>query len=96
MQFVLVQTEAAEKQISALQTSDPVRYKKVLRTLGRLETNVRSPGLQTHKFHSMKGPNGEDVFEAYVEHKTPAAYRVFFFYGPGTREITILAVTPHP
>jgi hypothetical protein len=34
--------------------------------------------------------------EAYVENKTPAAFRVFWCYGPNRDELTILAITPHP
>ncbi len=26
----------------------------------------------------------------------PAAYRVFFYYGPKRGEITVFAITPHP
>jgi len=43
----------------------------------------------------MEGPGGEDVFEAYVEQDTPAAYRVFWYYGPARGNITILSITPH-
>lgn len=64
--------------------------------LALLETNPSHPGLNTHKFSSLKGPGGEDVFEAYAENKTPAAWRVFWYYGPDKRQITILAITPHP
>ena len=38
----------------------------------------------------------EDVFEAYAENNTPGAYRIFWYYGPGKNQITILAITPHP
>jgi plasmid stabilization system protein ParE len=72
------------------------RLKSVQKTLGLLETNQRHPGLHTHKYESLKGPKGEDVFEAYAENRTPAAYRIFWFYGPDKDEITIVAVTPHP
>ena len=61
-----------------------------------METNIRHPGLRTHEFTSLKGPNQEKVFEPYVENNTPSAYRVFWFYGPGTGAITVLAITPHP
>jgi len=36
------------------------------------------------------------VFEAYAENQTPAAFRVFWYYGPSARELTIVAITPHP
>jgi hypothetical protein len=48
------------------------------KALGMLEANPRHPGLNTHKFVSIKGPNGEEVFEAYAENKTPAAWRIFW------------------
>lgn len=70
--------------------------KSVQKALGLLETNQRHPSLHTHKYESLKGPGGEEVFEAYAENKTPAAYRIFWFYGTGKNEITIVAITPHP
>jgi hypothetical protein len=71
-------------------------WKAVRKTLALMETDLRHPGLQTHKYHAAKGPQGQDVFEAYAQNRTPGAYRVFWCYGPGAREITILAITPHP
>src|SRR3972149_3678540 len=56
--------------------------KAVRKCLAFLETNLRHPSLNTHEFRSLKGPNGEKVFEAYAQQKTPAAYRVFWYYGP--------------
>jgi hypothetical protein len=58
--------------------------------------NPRHNSLQTHEYMSLKGPNGEKVFEAYAERSTPAAYRVFWYYGPSKGIITILAITSHP
>jgi len=79
--------------------SDPSKkrvLKAVRRTLGLMETNLRHPTLQTHEYQSLKGPNGEKVFEAYAQQNTPGAYRVFWDYGPGRKELTIVAITPHP
>ena len=70
--------------------------KAVRKTLGLIETNLRHPSLNTHEFTSLKGPNGEKVFEAYVQQRTPVAYRIFWYYGPGRNQITIVAITPHP
>jgi hypothetical protein len=76
--------------------------KQVRKTLGLLEMNPRHPSLNTHKYDSIKGPNGEEVFEAYAQNNTPGAYRVFV-YGPDRTKgkkriavITIVAITPHP
>ena len=70
--------------------------KAVRKSLGLMETNLRHHSLNTHEFTSLKGPNGEKVFEAYVQQRTPAAYRIFWYYGPGRKQITIVAITPHP
>jgi plasmid stabilization system protein ParE len=76
--------------------SQKKRYKAVKKTIRLLAENPRHPSLQTHQFLSLNGPNGEKIFEAYAEQKTPAAYRVFWFYEPSRGKITIFAITPHP
>ena len=79
-------------------------FKQVRKTLGYLETNIRSKSLQTHEFVSLSRRYGKKVFEAYVQQNTPSAYRIFWHYGPDETDkngkhigiITILAITPHP
>lgn len=61
-----------------------------------MNANLRHPSLNTHKFDAMESPFGGDVFESYAQNKTPGAYRIFWAYGPGRIEITVLAITPHP
>lgn len=98
MRFELSYTPEATEQRRALE-SDPGQarvWKAVRRALGLLEINLRHPGLQTHKYRGLEGPNGEEVFEAYAQSKTPAAYRIFWCYGPSKGQITVLAITPHP
>ena len=98
MSFTLKFTTQAVADLSSLEEDSSLlkRLKAVRKALAYLETNPRHPGLNTHKYSSLPGPNGEDVFEAYAENKTPAAYRIFWFYGPGKKEIRIIAITPHP
>ena len=98
IRFEISYTILAAAQRRALE-SDPGQariWKSVRKTLALMEANLRHPGLQTHKYHREKGPHGQDVFEAYAQNRTPGAYRVFWCYGPGAHEITILAITPHP
>lgn len=73
-------------------------FKQLVKCLDLLAANPRHPGLQTHEFSSLAHPykSGDKVFEAYVQHRAPGAYRVFWCYGPGKGEITIIAITPHP
>lgn len=98
MRFLLRLTPNAEAELAALE-SDPgkaKRLKAVRKTLALLGTNLKHPGLHTHKFESLSGPEGEPVFEAYAENKTPAAFRVFWYYGPGKGVLSVIAITPHP
>lgn len=98
-------TPLAQESLRELE-GDPQSFsllKQVRKTLGLLENNLRHPSLNTHKFRSLRGPAGEEVFEAYVQNQTPGAYRVFFYYGPDRIEagrriavLTIVAITPHP
>ncbi len=98
MAFRLKFTHEADRNLKKLETDKGLtkRLKAVRKALAYLENNPRHPGLNTHKFSSLTGPNGEEIFEAYAENKTPAAYRIFWFYGPDQQEITIIAITPHP
>ena len=100
MPFKITLTETARKQLHDLEhhkdKQDFAKLKRVRLCLGQLQSNPRHPGLRTHEYRSMKGAGGEKVWEAYVENKTAAAWRVFWHYGPEKNEITIVAVTPHP
>lgn len=73
-------------------------YKQINKTLQLLQTNPRHPGLHTHEYSSLENPfnPNEKVFEAYAQNNTPGAYRVFWCYGPDKKQITIIAITPHP
>jgi hypothetical protein len=98
LSFSLKFTDEATTQLKALEKGKGLekRLKAVRKALGYLETNPRHPALNTHKYSSHHGPSGEELFEAYAENNTPAAYRIFWYYGPGKNVITITAITPHP
>ena len=98
--FVLVFTRGAHEALERLEATPQHAglVKQIKKTLGFLCTNPRHPSLQTHVFHSLEHPYQprEHVFEAYVQQHTPAAYRLFWCYGPHKNQITIIAMTPHP
>ena len=73
-------------------------FKQVHKTLQFLQSNPKHPGLRTHEYRSLEHPYDPQgkVFEAYAQHETPGAYRIFWCYGPAKGELTILAITPHP
>jgi len=98
MTFALVFSDEAKRQLKALKEDKGLakRYKAVGEALMKLQQNPRHPGLQTHEYCSLRGPRGEKMFEAYAENNTPAAYRIFFCYGPQKGFIYVVAVIPHP
>lgn len=73
-------------------------FKQVEKCVRLLIENPRHPGLQTHEFRSLEHPHEKDgkVFEAYVQNRTPGAYRLFWCYGPERGDLTIIAITPRP
>lgn len=105
MERKLVFTPTAAQQLIELK-NDPSKatiFKQIQKTLGYLQTDLKHHGLQTHEFSSLAGANGEKVFEAYVQNRTPGAYRIFWQYGPDevlskkrVAVLTIIAITPHP
>lgn len=99
-------TLEADRQLTIIENDPSLKsvQKQVRKTLGYLETNLRSKSLQTHEYQSLTRRYGIKVFEAYVQQNAPEAHRVFWHYGPdetakdGKRipVITVIAITPHP
>ncbi|MGB7415621.1 MAG: hypothetical protein WA902_15555 [Thermosynechococcaceae cyanobacterium] len=96
MFFELELSENADESLNRLQKFNLKKYKKVAKALRQMQTDLRHPSLNTHKYSGYPSPEGVEVFESYAENKTPGAYRLFWHYGPGKGVLTILAITPHP
>ncbi len=96
----------ADEQLKALENdlSKKGAIKQVRKTLGYLETNIRSKSLQTHEYKSLTRRYNQKIFEAYAQQKTPGAFRVFWHYGPDELDkngnrisiITVISIIPHP
>jgi hypothetical protein len=72
------------------------KLRKVRKALAFLEHDPRHPSLSSHKYQSLRGEDGQDVWDSYVENNTPGAWRIFWHYGPDDHEITVLTIGPHP
>ena len=98
MSFKLVFTPKASEDFAKLEQDANLikRLKAVRKALAYLENNPRHKSLNTHEFTSLSNRLGIKVFEAYAENNTPAAYRIFWCYGPNSENITIIAITAHP
>ena len=71
-------------------------FKKLVKALAFLQTNPRHPGLNSHEIDALSRRYGFKVWQSYLENRKPAAGRLFWTYGPGRAEITVLGLEPHP
>tara|TARA_R110000868_G_scaffold380784_1_gene646914 strand:+ start:87242 stop:87535 length:294 start_codon:yes stop_codon:yes gene_type:complete len=96
--YELLLTEHASGKLLLLEKNPALkkRLKAVRKALSYLEVNPRHPSLNTHKYLTKYTDEGKELFEAYAENKTPGAYRIFWSYGPGHRQITVNDISPHP
>lgn len=100
MAFQILWEPAAESHLEQLGTdkAESKRYRAVSKAIRFLAQNPRHHSLQTHKWQAERCAHGGDLFEAYAENRTPAAYRIWFCYCPTDQKdtITINAIGPHP
>ena len=80
----------------ALKGPDKPLFKKMVKTFRLLAVDPRHNSLQTHEIPELSRRYGEKVWQSYLENRTPAAGRIFWVYGPGKNEITIIGLEPHP
>jgi len=98
MNFSLVFTREAKIQLTKLKNDKGKarQYKAVIKSLKLLKENPQHPSLQSHKYRTLRGPDGEDIFEAYAQQSTPSAYRIFFCYGKKKEQIIVISIIAHP
>lgn len=98
MPFQLVFTQQADEDLREIEedSSRAGLLKQTRKILGYLEQNPRHPSLNTHRHRSFAGPNGERIWQSYAQNHTPGAHRVFWYYGPERRTITVVSIQPHP
>jgi|694.fasta_scaffold94488_3 hypothetical protein len=96
--FEIQYIEEAEQQLLELESEKSKKsiYKAVAKILAFMQIDLRHPSLNTHEHISLSRERGYKVFESYAKNKTPGVYRIFWRYGPGKHEITIIAIVPHP
>lgn len=96
MVFALIIVEQVQEILDDLERRDQRRWKKVTKSLGLLEQDPAYPSLHTHPYESLDDVFGERIWESYADNKTPAAWRVWWFYGPDDGQITVVMVAQHP
>lgn len=71
-------------------------YRKLRKAIQHLESNPRHPGLNSHEIEVLTEKYGVRIWESYLENRKAGARRIFWIYGPETREITIVGIEKHP
>ncbi|HEX2963221.1 MAG TPA: hypothetical protein VHO43_15590 [Ignavibacteriales bacterium] len=72
------------------------RFNQIGKVMKLLSSNPRHNSLRTHEIDELSREFGFKVWQSYLENNTPAAGRLFWAYGPGKGDITILGYSPHP
>jgi len=71
-------------------------YQKWGKALKLLSANPMHPSLHSHDIEPLTNRYGQKVWQSYLENRTSAAMRMYWVYGPGRRDITIIGLEPHP
>ena len=79
-----------------LKGDDKKLFKKLVKTFALLRQNPKHPGLKSHNIDELTKRYGFKVWQSYLENRKPSAGRLFWTYGPGRLEITIMGIEPHP
>ena len=95
--FKIKWTHVAEEQYNKIKNDNSKQglFKQVKKTIKFLSVNPKHGSLNTHEYETLTQQFGQKVFVAYVQNKTLAAYRLFFYYS-GKDEIIIKSITKHP
>ena len=87
---------STRKRQGTLSKDEEKFFKKLVKVLGYLQENPRHNSLASHEIDDLTRKYGVKIFQSYLENDTPAAGRLFWAYGPGKGDLTVLAVEPHP
>ena len=76
--------------------NEAILFKKLASCFKKLSLDPKYPGLVTHDIEALSKRYKRRVWQSYLENNKPAAGRVFWVYGPGKEDITIIGLEPHP
>lgn len=83
-------------QNKTLDKDEELLFRKLLKTFRYLSVNPKHNSLQTHEIQALTKRYGLKVWQSYLENRKPAAGRIFWVYGPGNNQITIIGLETHP
>ena len=86
--------QKVKKQIA--DKNEVILFRKLTSCFKKLSLDPKYPGLVTHDIEALSKRYGKRVWQSYLENNKPAAGRIFWVYGPGKEDITIIGLEPHP
>lgn len=87
---------AQESRAGSISKTDANLYKKWGQALKHLAADPFYPGLHTHEIPDLTKRYGRKVWQSYLENRTSRAMRMYWVYGPGQKDLTIIGLEPHP
>ena len=85
----------AKARAGTLDRDETALFKQWRKALQHLAQNPRHPGLRTHEIEPLTRRFGRKVFQSYLN-QSDTADRLYWVYGPGKGEITVVGLEPHP
>ena len=85
-----------KRQNGVLSKEEEILYKKWGQAMAHLSQHPQYPGLHSHEIPQLSKRYGAKVWQSYLENKVSSAMRMYWVYGPGKQDITIIGLEPHP
>jgi len=85
-----------QKADGSISQDDLKLLKKWAKVIAYLANDPRHPSLNTHEITTLSKKFGYRVWQSYLENRTPKPYRLFWVYGPGKKQITMIGLERHP
>lgn len=78
-----------------LSKDELILFSRLAKSIQFLSSNPKHPGLRSHEIEPLSKRYGFKVWQSYLD-QGQQARRIYWTYGPGRKEITILGFEPHP
>jgi len=86
----------SRKEKNLLDKDEEIFLKKLSKILSYISSNPKHNSLSTHEIPPLTKKYGMKVWQSYLENNKPSAGRIYWVYGPGKNDITIVGIEPHP
>jgi len=70
-------------------------FVRIVKAMKLLSENPRHPGLSSHEIDALSRRSNQKIWQSYLENRKSSAGRIYWSYGPGKGELTILGIEPH-